>query len=222
MKVDVGTFPLVERNGVICAWHDAAQGPPSWQPSTHPLPDGPAIGAHFFMDDVVVHVQEVMENNTDFRHLEAVHSFGPWTHELLEADGASLRLRGHGSAGDLTYSGETILHGPGYLEGLSRIGPAPFRVQLLLYVTPVDDRICHVRCTYDVLPDPGVPLDPAMAAQIAEQGCRETERQFHLDRLIWAHKMYVERPPLSAVDGPIRQFRAWYSQFYPAAARAPA
>jgi phenylpropionate dioxygenase-like ring-hydroxylating dioxygenase large terminal subunit len=67
MKVDVGTFPVVERNGVICAWHDAAQGPPSWRPSTHPLPDGPAIGAHVFMDDVVVHVQEVMENNTDFR-----------------------------------------------------------------------------------------------------------------------------------------------------------
>lgn len=52
MKVDVGTFPL---------------GPPSWQPSTHTLPDGPAIGAHVLMDDVVVHVQEVMENNTDFR-----------------------------------------------------------------------------------------------------------------------------------------------------------
>lgn len=66
MKADVGTVPLVERNGVICAWHDAAQGPPSWQPSTHPLPDGPASGAHVFMD-VVFHVQEVMENNTDFR-----------------------------------------------------------------------------------------------------------------------------------------------------------
>lgn len=67
MKVDVGTFPLVDRNGVIGAWHDAAQGPPSWQPSTHPLPDGPAISAHVFMDDVVVHVQVVMENNTDLR-----------------------------------------------------------------------------------------------------------------------------------------------------------
>lgn len=122
----------------------------------------------------------------------------------------------------LTHSGETTLHGPGYLEAVSRIGPAPFRVQLLLYVAPVDEGICHVRCTYGVLADPGVPADPAMAAQIAEQGCRETERQFHLDRRIWTHKIDVERPPLSAVDGPILPFRAWYSQFYPAIARAPA
>lgn len=224
MKVAVGTYPIVERNGVICAWHDAAGGAPTWHPPTHPLPAGREIGAHFFMDDVVVHVQEVMENNLDYRHLEAVHGFGPWTHESFEAEGPALHLKGHGSAGagtpdgaPLAYSGETTLHGPGYLEGLSRIGPVPFRVQLLLYVTPVDEQVCHARCTYDVLPDPGAVLDPAVAAQIAEHGCRETERQFHLDRVIWAHKAYIERPPLSAVDGPIRQFRAWYSQFYPAA-----
>jgi hypothetical protein len=49
---------------------------------------------------------------------------------------------------------------------------------------------------------------------------RRLTREVRSDIEVWRHKTYLDRPVLSAGDGPIREYRSWARQFYPAA-RAP-
>jgi len=51
------------------------------------------------------------------------------------------------------------------------------------------------------------PAGRAMVDSIVENTSRDVP--------IWEHKIYIERPPLVADDGPIRELRKWARQFYP-------
>jgi hypothetical protein len=53
-------------------------------------------------------------------------------------------------------------------------------------------------------------------AAIAELNDKVTNEQFTQDVPIWEHKIYREKPPLTAVDGPVAQYRRWFRQFYSA------
>ena len=45
---------------------------------------------------------------------------------------------------------------------------------------------------------------------------KEINKQIMEDRPIWVHKTFLPTPALADTDGPIMQFRKWYSQFYAA------
>jgi hypothetical protein len=50
-----------------------------------------------------------------------------------------------------------------------------------------------------------------MMAQAAKA---EVSSQVETDIPIWEHKVYLASPTLCDGDGPIHQFRKWFSQFY--------
>ena len=56
--------------------------------------------------------------------------------------------------------------------------------------------------------------DEAATESISELNAQVTNLQFTQDVPIWEHKVYRERPMLTAVDGPVARYRRWFRQFY--------
>jgi 3-ketosteroid 9alpha-monooxygenase subunit A len=56
--------------------------------------------------------------------------------------------------------------------------------------------------------------DEAATRAVAEANDRITNDQFRQDVPIWEHKTWLEKPRLTAVDGPVMRYREWFSQFY--------
>ena len=83
---------------------------------------------------------------------------------------------------------------------------------MLTYITqtPVDDEITEITLHFSMI----ALEDEATTASIAELNDEVTNAQFVQDVPIWENKIYRERPPLTAVDGPIAQYRRWFRQFY--------
>jgi cholesterol 7-desaturase len=87
----------------------------------------------------------------------------------------------------------------------------------LTATTPIDDEYVELRLLFLVRDDTGSgTLGPVARARV-DATVENTSR----DVPIWEHKIYVERPPLVADDGPIRELRRWARQFYPGPAEVP-
>ena len=76
--------------------------------------------------------------------------------------------------------------------------------------TPIDDEYTDVRIHFSMKKL----ADEAASRAVAALNDRITNDQFRQDVPIWENKIYRERPILTAVDGPIAEYRRWYRQFY--------
>jgi 3-Ketosteroid 9alpha-hydroxylase C-terminal domain len=83
---------------------------------------------------------------------------------------------------------------------------------MLTYITqtPVDDEITEITLHFSMV----ALEDEAATESIAKLNDEVTNAQFTQDVPIWENKIYRERPPLTAVDGPITHYRRWFRQFY--------
>ena len=76
--------------------------------------------------------------------------------------------------------------------------------------TPIDDETTQVRFNFIVRKLD----DEALTSKVAQSFVNEINNQVQEDRPIWEHKRFLPTPALADTDGPIMQFRKWYSQFY--------
>ena len=76
--------------------------------------------------------------------------------------------------------------------------------------TPIDDETTQVRFNFIVRKLD----DEALTSKVAQSFVNEINKQVQEDRPIWEHKRFLPTPALADTDGPILQFRKWYSQFY--------
>jgi len=53
-----------------------------------------------------------------------------------------------------------------------------------------------------------------MSAELVDHFINNMRDGYLQDVQIWENKIYLERPMLCDGDGPIGEFRRWYSQFY--------
>jgi hypothetical protein len=158
--------------------------------------------AHVFRTEFVASLQDMAENNVDYTHFYFVHG-----REALDdstsaftTDGPFSKVVESFDESGLTFTRWTW--GPGI--AVLRV---PDMMTVLTTTTPIDRR--HVRLLWHFyVPDPLEPL----IADIIEGVVGEHGLQ--ADQPIWRDKVFRERPLLVKGDGPIIEFRKWYSQFY--------
>ena len=203
-KACVKSYPCREVNGMILFWHHAGGAEPDYEVPGIPEPDEEGYGdPHIFETEFHASLQDMAENNVDYTHFHFVHrraaldestskfeTDGPFSKvtEVFDEDGLQPFTR-------WTY-------GPGiaYLR-------VPDLMTVYTATTPIDRR--HVKLLwFFYLPDAMEPL----AEEIVDGVTGAYGIQ--ADVPIWRDKVFRDRPILVKGDGPVAEFRRWYSQFY--------
>jgi phenylpropionate dioxygenase-like ring-hydroxylating dioxygenase large terminal subunit len=206
------SMPLCEVNGLIMAWRDPLNAPPSWS-----VPEVPEFNSERFTQfeprswDVPAPMWEIGENSVDVQHFASVHhTEGGVSDWWADEDGCRFTFgatMGVKSPFGVTSTNvETTQWGPGF--AVTRIGGA-IGICMITAATPIDER--HTRIEARFSTDGAAGSRPRLARHLV----RETVRQYEEDRQIWEHKIYRPAPMLAVGDGPIMRYRRWLAQFLP-------
>ena len=213
------SHPVREINRLIWVWHHPRRFPPTFD--LDEIPEFSAAGCakpECFEWDVNVPVQDAGENAVDIAHFATVHG-------VRAVRDASMTLDGHrrnsrisvvspaiDSSGNVDMSRNVVIEllttscGPGMSTQVFSMGP---KVVMLAAATPITAARLKMRFAF------AKPADsPPQAAMLADALIAEVVRQVEQDIPIWEHKTHWAAPMLCDGDGPIAQYRRWFSQFY--------
>jgi nitrite reductase/ring-hydroxylating ferredoxin subunit len=224
-------WPVIERNGLLFAWHDADGAPPSFELPT--LATEGFAGPYLHTWTLRTHPQEISENSVDVGHFGVVHKY------TEVSENAPLRLEGPRlfvaysfrravealglKLGTIRTDFTGEMHGIGYSHVSSLVQQVGIRSLHLVLPTPAAEgqtelRIVLWTAAEGKLIGPAAPLRllPAALANrligvFAFLGYKNDVAQ---DIEIWENKVYVHPPALARGDGPIGRYRAWCQQFY--------
>lgn len=217
--------PLVERHGLLLAWHGAEH--PRWAfPALDDTGYRPLVSETI---DVRTHVQEIVENSVDIGHFPEVHGYRDVV-ELapVQVDGPLLRARYAftrtnpfaASLGPIRVTIAVSVYGLGVSMVDACTEPYGMRTRLFVLPTPVAERqtCLRIACTLPTPSDAGLPLSlvpPSLLQRLVMKGyCADVLQDFD----IWEHKAWIHPPALAPGDGPIGRYRSWARQFYTTAA----
>ena len=216
-KARVGSYPTIDRNGLIMFWYHPTGEPPLWDIPELDEATDPGWSAYLRAEwDVRCPWQEMAENGPDYIHLRTVHGAADVPEvESLTYDGYLSRLRSKVNfstpRGSQAGRIDTDSWGPGFsVARFSGISPALF-VNLS---TPVDWEVTRSIKLYKVKVDGDSDDARARAQRLADALVRDLRRQMDEDVVIFDHKVWVDPPALAPDDGPIVRFRKWARQFY--------
>jgi 3-ketosteroid 9alpha-monooxygenase subunit A len=207
-RVAVTAWPVREHSGLIMVWCSESGSPPSWEPPVRPEFGQPGwLGYETVGWTIRMHTQELAENIPDMAHFTYVHTVGPDLRAEFETDGHVYRQRSL-----MVVDGRPVEFTSQEASGLGLVWLHTLgNVWFLTATTPIDDEFVELRLLFLVHQEDGADeLGPAARALI-DATAENTAR----DVPIWEHKVYVEKAPLVAEDGPIRELRRWARQFYP-------
>jgi len=216
-RVSARAWEACERNGRVFVWHHADGAPPSYEVASHRDDGGSWTPWRVDSYRVRIGLQDLTENIIDRAHFYSVHDMVPPDDDRFEVrfDGPRMVVEQNVKVTAVTDVGfevrtRTTATGPGIVAVEVSEGP----LEMLTYITqtPVDDELTEITIHFSMkaLDDEGA------TASVAELNAKVTNLQFTQDIAIWEHKIYRERPPLTAVDGPIAPYRRWFRQFYSA------
>jgi phenylpropionate dioxygenase-like ring-hydroxylating dioxygenase large terminal subunit len=210
-------LPVIERNGFIFAWWDAAGRDPWFE-----IPEVPEASSEDWSSPdryewvIGAHGQELGENGVDQAHFHFVHGTrnvpvteasedGPYRHAFSP-------IRVSTPRGEVAGGIESRMAGMGFAA--TRFTGICETLELAT-TTPIDAEHVHVRYAF-VQPkvDGRDPVGGVAAAII-----RDIVKQTDEDVPIWEHKTYRSKPALCDGDGPISEYRRWCRQFYPEPSR---
>ncbi len=199
----VRSYPSCEVSGMIMFWFHAGGAVPSYEiPELHGVDDDNWIGPVEYRTEFVASLQDMAENNVDYTHFFFVHGREALTESSSQVttDGPFSTVVEHFGETNLVFTRHTYGPGVALLE-------VDDLMTVLTTTTPIDRR--HVRLLWHFyIPRP---LEAA-----SEEIIEGVTGAFGLgaDLPIWRDKIFVNRPLLVKGDGPIAEFRRWYSQFY--------
>lgn len=212
----VRSYPVREQDGIVLFWFHIEDSPPTYEvPTVAEVGDPAYADAIEYRTEFAASLQDMAENNVDYTHFHFVHrrealddstsqfsTDGPFSTvvERFEGDGAGGGAGGAAGGESLTFTRYT--YGPGV--ALLRV---PDLMTVLTTTTPIDRR--HVRLLWHFFLPVGL---TAVAEEIIDgvTGAYGLEA----DVPIWRDKVFRDRPLLVKGDGPVNEFRRWYSQFY--------
>ncbi|CAN7454122.1 Rieske 2Fe-2S domain-containing protein [Phenylobacterium sp. LjRoot225] len=215
------SWPVQERYGLVFCWNDPeGQGPdfdlpefPEWDdPQWMRWPGLEHLG------DLPCHPIEIFDNNSDWAHLMYTHG-GVVRFYENEVDGHCYRQResmvGHAQGIGDSFGAERLLStvnsyvGP----GLNAARFLEANAAQLIAVTPIEDGSARLwQCAMIRRPD-GTSDDQAQEA-LLNFNRNMAKGLGHDDGEIWAHKRAAIQILQLPTDGPFRQARTWYSQFF--------
>ena len=218
-KAKLRAWPTCERDGLVFAYHDAAQRAPAFDLPAGPFRDGVRWSKPLhFSWRIRVHIQEVAENALDVTHFPKVHAYAKTPHiKRFDTDGprfvVHLDTQRHGmqfigkTPMNISYHGLGVVHA--HLD--AKLGNRlPLEVGVVLTTTPIDQEHCEV----NIMARHRLTWNPLWNQLVRPFMVREISADFENDIPIWESKRYLERPALCADDGPIGRVRAWARQFY--------
>jgi 3-ketosteroid 9alpha-monooxygenase subunit A len=209
-RVCISTCTVREHSGLIMAWCSETGRAPTWEPPLRPEFGTPGwVGYETAGWTIRMHTQELAENIPDMAHFTYVHEVGADLRAEFEVEGHMYRQRSlvmvDGVAVEFTRQEAS---GLGLVWLRTHSEPVSW---FLTATTPIDDESVELRLLFLVRDETGTgALSPAGRAMV-DATVENTSR----DVPIWEHKIYIERAPLVADDGPIRELRNWARQFYP-------
>ena len=224
-------WPLVEVNGMLCAYYDVDGRPPTWDIPQLETPGWSAPSYRRF--ELAAHPQETTENSVDLGHFAWVHGYRSVSmRREVVTDGPYLNSafrvrRPMPLIGRLWYfeiDFETHIYGLGYSMVDVKVPAFGIRARLWVLPTPIDgDRIALYLAASgsggnDVHPALRVLPSRLRAALIGYGMALFFSQDAQQDFAIWENKRYVHPPALADGDGPIGKYRSWAAQFYPGVA----
>jgi 3-ketosteroid 9alpha-monooxygenase subunit A len=227
----VRSWPTCERYGIVFCWNDPEGLPPDFDMPEFPEWDDPEWMRWTGLDDLGVlrcHPIEVFDNNSDYAHLRYLHGGSVVAYEN-EIDGHLYmqRVSLAPSTDEYQVGGQPSGDGSVRISSVNAyVGPGINAVRFiesdaaqLISVTPIDDGSIHLRqCAMMRRPE-GVSDETAHEMR----GFFNQSMAFGLaiqDGEIWANKRAATKVMQMPTDGPFRQARAWYSQFFNPRAKA--
>lgn len=215
------SFPTVEVNQCIWVWYHPDRKAPEYDVVELPevANDGWTPFRHFEWT-VDVAIQEAAENAADAAHFTYVHSSQDVPVGEVRHEGHQRHAEFHSRAPEIDEQGNVDQTGTKWRDNVlqtSNCGPGQtwqrfsglFDTLMMGVVTPIDAGKLHMRFAFTQskhLND----IQQVMANGLVDEICRQVEQ----DIPIWNHKIYRPEPTLCDGDGPINQFRKWFSQFY--------
>lgn len=216
-SVRAGSYPVVERNGMVFVWYHAEGKAPSFE-----IPEVEGWGRPSWLGSwlrwewtVKTHPQEMAENGIDWAHFEIVHGMPIPENRSCDFRPNSFLWQVGGSKTVSTLGGQTdelTMHGENWGMGFSWLKQAgTYDTVVATGLTPIDAETTHVRM--------------GVIARIGDQdeaGVRDEVRAYmdehavfaEQDFAIWENKKFRASPGLCEQDGPIADYRRWAAQFY--------
>jgi cholesterol 7-dehydrogenase len=217
-----------EIDEMVLVWYDAEGREPYWSPEGRKEFGKGGYRYHgHLVHEVRAHISELPENGPDVAHLNILHKnfiiaclrplgFGHrWSANwYVHEDAGKEHLARIELSQAMTFWGRDI-PGTKIDATIDQCGPALVYLHLrsgagdslvIQSVTPVGPLLQSVMHT---LHAPW--YIPRFVAKFMIWGLKQ---QFERDHPVWANKMYLRAPLLVKGDGPIMQFRRWYSKFY--------
>lgn len=213
-RATLPTWHTRELNDRIFVWHHASGIDPTYEITPYRT-DGAWTPWNINSYRVRVGVQDLTENIIDSSHFWMVHDMEPPSddRQIVSFDGPSMVVDQHlkvtavDAAGFEVHS-VTTTNGPGIVA----VEVREAGLDMLTYITqtPIDGEITEITIHFSMRELD----DPEATAAIAALNDQVTNTQFAQDIAIWENKVYRQRPILTAVDGPVHEYRRWFRQFY--------
>lgn len=212
--VRVATWPTLERNGAIWAWHAPDGRDPDYEiPVIDEVEDPGWEEVHRRSWTIRTQIQEMAENGVDGAHFQTVHGATAVPDSEIHVAGATrvaiqkapMRTSRGEATSVITVTnvglGLSFTRFTGLIETTS-----------LNFVRPIDADSTELTVVF--LQPMGHASRGGTRAIIAD-----LEKQIGEDIPIWEHKIYRPKPVLCDGDGPIAEYRSWCRQFYAESAR---
>jgi nitrite reductase/ring-hydroxylating ferredoxin subunit len=214
-RVATKAWMVSERNGRIFVWHHADGGQPDYDVIGYRLEQSSWTPWRCNTYQVRAHVQDLTENIIDRSHFSRVHDMAPPESDHFEVrfDGTSMIVEQSLKVTAVDVVGyeiqtTTTTCGPGIVAVEVHQDP----IEMLTYITqsPIDEELTEVNLSFSMK----ALSDEKATESISELNDRITNEQFTQDVPIWENKIYRERPIITKIDGPLREYRRWFQQFY--------
>jgi nitrite reductase/ring-hydroxylating ferredoxin subunit len=195
-KAHARSYPTLERNQMIWAWHHAEEGEPFYD-----VPEVEELSSDDWTDydirefEIAIACQEMAENNVDFAHFRYVHGTDGIPEDEFHVDGTYKRAVGQG--------GNFVREGYGLGLGVLRVKGW---VTFLSSTTPIDEENVLVRWVFTAPKANG----EQTVKEAADAFCAGVSQ----DIPIWENKVYRPRPVLTKSEKYILEHRRWSRQFY--------
>jgi len=220
----VPALPVVEHNQVIWAWYHPLGEKPSFEVDSHVEvgdPEWEALARYQWR--FRSNPQEIAENGVDPAHFRYVHKMDEVPEGDTRYEGVVRRssVEGPRTAEDpsgvtRTYTSRVVTVQNGAGQKWTRISGLT-EILLMVLVTPVDSQEVELRFAFTRRREAPGSFEEALGIQAVESTASGVED----DIAIWKRKRYVAQPMLCDGDGPIPEFRRYFSNFY-AGSDAPA
>lgn len=197
--------------GIVFAWwHPHAEAPLFELGPVEEISRKAWIPVNYKEWEVPVHPQEITENSSDIAHFPAIHGFPAPPLPTIVEDGylrrseVSSRMKTSRGTVDATIAVRAL--GPGI--SLTRFCGVTDMLMVQLQ-TPVDMRRTVLRHIFFQPHD----LE-ADKLGVTRKLISNTGNELENDAQVWSWKHHLPQPLLVDGDGPIHDYRRWYSRFY--------